>query len=65
MRSGFGRLNAEAVGQSRLGWRKKVLMPGNPALSDLWQLHWCAWEIMALTAIEMPGAVMREISAPR
>ncbi len=39
-------------------------MPGNPTLSDLWQLRWCAWEIMALTAIEMPGEVMRE-AAPR
>ncbi|WP_336488305.1 hypothetical protein [Methylobacterium nigriterrae] len=36
--------------------------PRPPAtLSDLWQLYWCASEIMALTAIEMPGAVMREM----
>jgi hypothetical protein len=40
-------------------------MPGNPTLSDLWRLYWCAWEIMALTAIEMPGAAMREMGAPR
>jgi hypothetical protein len=36
-------------------------VPGNPALSDLWQLYWFAWEIMALTAMEMPAAASREM----